>query len=209
MIDKIAKQFDMTSNDEDLGSFIKELAKEQTGYYVDDYFKRLMKLKDGSLLESYEENELRNLYRNLLENSVAYSLMSRCDIETKFYFEANDFISIELFNTPEMLGVIGNSFQEESNSLLNVISRITKELIIQNCTFENNNRLVDDKIEKMKGVLSMEQITYSTVGDYQMPNLTVDKEIPLGKYAMMKKKYLKEQQPEILFSLRVRNQLNS
>ena len=162
LIDKIAKQFDMTSNDEDLGSFIKEIAKEQTGYYVDDYFKRLMKLKDGSLLESYEENELKNLYRNLLENSVAYSLMSRCDIETKFYFEADDFISIELFNTPEMLGV-----------------------------------------------LSMEQITYSTVGDYQMPNLTVDKEIPLGKYAMMKKKYLKEQQPEILFSLRVRNQLNS
>lgn len=151
LIDKIAKQFDMTSNNEDLGSFIKELAKEQTGYYVDDYFKRLMKLKDGSLLESYEENELKNLYRNLLENSVAYSLMSRCDIETKFYFEADDFISIELFNTPEMLGVIGNSFQEESNSLLNVISRITKELITQNRTFENNNRLVDDKIEKNEG----------------------------------------------------------
>lgn len=151
LIDKIAKQFDMTSNDEDLGSFIKEIAKEQTGYYVDDYFKRLMKLKDGSLLESYEENELKNLYRNLLENSVAYSLMSRCDIETRFYFEADDFISIELFNTPEMLGVIGNSFQEESNSLLNVISRITKELIIQNRTFENNNRLVDDKIDKNEG----------------------------------------------------------
>ena len=151
LIDRIAKQFDMTSNDEDLGSFIKEIAKEQTGYYVDDYFKRLMKLKDGSLLESYEENELKNLYRNLLENSVAYSLMSRCDIETRFYFEADDFISIELFNTPEMLGVIGNSFQEESNSLLNVISRITKELIIQNRTFENNNRLVDDKIEKNEG----------------------------------------------------------
>lgn len=151
LIDRIAKQFDMTSNDEDLGSFIKEIAKEQTGYYVDDYFKRLMKLKDGSLLESYGENELKNLYRNLLENSVAYSLMSRCDIETKFYFEADDFISIELFNTPEMLGVIGNSFQEESNSLLNVISRITKELIIQNRTFENNNRLVDDKIEKNEG----------------------------------------------------------
>lgn len=151
LIDKIAKQFDMTSNNEDLGSFIKEIAKEQTGYYVDDYFKRLMKLKDGSLLESYGENEIKNLYRNLLENSVAYSLMSRCDIETKFYFEADDFISIELFNTPEMLGVIGNSFQEESNSLLNVISRITKELIIQNRTFENNNRLVDDKIEKNEG----------------------------------------------------------
>lgn len=151
LIDRIAKQFDMTSNDEDLGSFIKEIAKEQTGYYVDDYFKRLMKLKDGSLLESYGENELKNLYRNLLENSVAYSLMSRCDIETKFYFEADDFISIELFNTPEMLGVIGNSFQEESNSLLNVISHITKELIIQNRTFENNNRLVDDKIEKNEG----------------------------------------------------------
>lgn len=172
LIDKIAKQFDMTSNDEDLGSFIKEIAKEQTGYYVDDYFKRLMKLKDGSLLESYEENELKNLYRNLLENSVAYSLMSRCDIETRFYFEADDFISIELFNTPEMLGVIGNSFQEESNSILNVISRITKELIIQNRTFENNNRLVDDKIEKNEG--SVINGTNHILNSGRLPNAQFD-----------------------------------
>jgi len=42
LIDNIAKQFDMTSNNEDKGSFIKELAKEQTGYHVDHYFNRLM-----------------------------------------------------------------------------------------------------------------------------------------------------------------------
>ena len=35
-------------------------AFKQLEKYVDDYFKRLMKLKDGSLLESYEENESRN-----------------------------------------------------------------------------------------------------------------------------------------------------
>ena len=39
----------------------------------------------------------------------------------------------------------------------------------------------------------MEKITYTRVGDYNIPNLTMEKEkLPTGKYARMRLKYLKE-----------------
>ena len=147
LIDKIAKQFDMTSNDEDLGSFIKEIAKEQTGYYVDDYFKRLMKLKDGSLLESYEENELKNLYRNLLENSVAYSLMSRCDIETGFYFEAD--VHDVVVRKCRFINNEGPAVLYYGDSW----AGINKGCVIDSCYIEGNNWSTDgDYVGKVFGV---------------------------------------------------------
>jgi hypothetical protein len=47
----------------------------------------------------------------------------------------------------------------------------------------------------MKGALKMtEALTYRMEGDYQVPNLTVPEEAPviLGKYALLRKKYLKQ-----------------
>ena len=39
-------------------------------------------------------------------------------------------------------------------------------------------------------------MTYSTVGDYQLPNLTLSQpKTPLGKYGRLRRTYLKEQRP--------------
>ena len=39
-------------------------------------------------------------------------------------------------------------------------------------------------------------VTYSTVGDYQLPNLTLNQpRKPLGKYGRLRRTYLKEQRP--------------
>ena len=39
-------------------------------------------------------------------------------------------------------------------------------------------------------------VTYSTVGDYQLPNLTLSQpRKPLGKYGRLRRTYLKEQRP--------------
>ncbi|MEE0968004.1 MAG: TnpV protein [Clostridia bacterium] len=47
---------------------------------------------------------------------------------------------------------------------------------------------------KPKGVMKMSQMTYRQVGDYQIPNLTLPKEenVTLGKYGMLRKKFLQE-----------------
>ena len=47
----------------------------------------------------------------------------------------------------------------------------------------------------------MEALTYRTEGDYQVPNLTMPEEAPavLGKYALLRKKYLKQNR-RVLFT---------
>ena len=39
-------------------------------------------------------------------------------------------------------------------------------------------------------------VTYSTIGDYQLPNLTLSQpKIPLGKYGRLRRTYLKDHRP--------------
>ena len=50
--------------------------------------------------------------------------------------------------------------------------------------------------------LSSRNVTYSTVGDYQLPNLTLSQpKIPLGKYGRMRRNYLKQHHPVLYNSM--------
>jgi hypothetical protein len=62
---------------------------------------------------------------------------------------------------------------------------------------------------KQKGVPEME-LTYRTEGDYQVPNLTVpeEPETILGKYALLRKKYLKEHRRVLFTNLLTSGTLN-
>ena len=45
-------------------------------------------------------------------------------------------------------------------------------------------------------------VTYSTIGDYQLPNLTLHQpKTPLGKYGRMRRNYLKEQRPVLYHTM--------
>ena len=61
-----------------------------------------------------------------------------------------------------------------------------------------------------KGVLNMRTIEYSRQGDYLLPNLTVpeEPEVHLGKYASLRRDYLKEQRYGIFITLLTQGKLN-
>lgn len=54
------------------------------------------------------------------------------------------------------------------------------------------------------------ELTYRTDGDYQVPNLTAPEEQPqiLGKYALLRKKYLKENRRVLFVNLLTAGTLN-
>ena len=54
----------------------------------------------------------------------------------------------------------------------------------------------------------MKQMTYSQVGDYQMPNLQTEQKPLNSHFARLRYQYLKENHQGHLFSLRANNQLN-
>ena len=56
--------------------------------------------------------------------------------------------------------------------------------------------------------LSSRNVTYSTVGDYQLPNLTLNQpRKPLGKYGRMRRNYLKQYRPVLYNSMRLNGTL--
>ncbi|MFR3691546.1 TnpV protein [Amedibacillus dolichus] len=63
-------------------------------------------------------------------------------------------------------------------------------------------------VSKMKGAIYMKTITYSQVGDYQIPNLMANEPILNSHYARLRYQYLKNNHPGHLFALKAKNQLN-
>jgi len=64
----------------------------------------------------------------------------------------------------------------------------------------------------MKGVLNMAKaIEYRLEGDYQVPNLTVpeDGQVALGKFALMRKKYLKQSRRVLYLNFLTAGTLNA
>ena len=49
----------------------------------------------------------------------------------------------------------------------------------------------------------MNELTYTMVGDYSLPNLAMPEqpEVSLGRYAQMRKKFLKEQHKVLYYNL--------
>ena len=61
----------------------------------------------------------------------------------------------------------------------------------------------------MKGLVKME-LTYTTQGDYLIPNLTMpEQETHIGKYGMLRKTYLKNHRKGMYASLMLSGKLNS
>jgi hypothetical protein len=62
-----------------------------------------------------------------------------------------------------------------------------------------------------KGLIKMtDAVTYTKVGDYKMPNLTVPtKEYQIGKYGMMRRTYLKQHRPSLYSLLMMKGELLS
>ena len=57
----------------------------------------------------------------------------------------------------------------------------------------------------------MNELTYTMQGDYRLPNLTLPEqpEVPMGRYAQMRAKYLKENRKVLYYNLLTSCTLNS
>ena len=67
------------------------------------------------------------------------------------------------------------------------------------------------KTSKTKGVKAMSEITYTMVGDYNLPNLKLPEqtEVTLGRWSQMRRTYLKEHHKILYYNLLTKGILNS
>ena len=109
-----------------LDTAILEKARELAKNYSGDYLHDLTRETDGTFLEELDEFNVRASFENLLETSIAYTVLTRCGYEADMYIEAEDFRGIHEFNSIETISILGNATSDLSEQILRNIERTLK-----------------------------------------------------------------------------------
>ena len=114
------------SGKSDLAEQLEGIAAQLAAEYWNDHKQDILDIVDGSFLEEYDEFNVGAAFRNAASVSIAYTLMSRCGLEPKTYFEHEDFLSIFDFNTTDTIGELGTAVSQGSEQVLRQIEVVIK-----------------------------------------------------------------------------------
>ena len=137
VMDALENSFGELSEKKDLASALLSAAKNAVEDNMTDYLAELHYYKENSFLEELDELNVEVAYRNALQNSIGYMLLSRCGIDPGEYFTDDDFGCVLDFNTPQTLNALGTATGDISQMCLSVISRTVMSLQRQD---RNQNR---------------------------------------------------------------------
>ena len=112
VMEELENAFGLTLDRSDFPSALMETAKLLTEDNISDYYADLHEAKAGSLLEELDETSAQVWFRDLVQNSVAFMLLSRCGIDAGEYFTAEDFAHVYEFNSQETISVLGAAASE-------------------------------------------------------------------------------------------------
>ncbi len=121
----------------------------QDNYY--DYFAQLEQIRYGSLLEDLDGDNLEREFRDLLIDSVAFQVLTRCGINAFDLYEADEFSNITDFNTPETMNIIGGASSDISEMVLREIEATVRSAVRderQNRTFAEMQKTADNRDTK-------------------------------------------------------------
>ena len=88
-----------------------------------DYLQDLRECREDSLLEELDDLNLEVFYRDALEVSVAYMLMTRLGLPADEYFSPDEFAHVYEFNTPTTINALGIATSDIAEMGLREISR--------------------------------------------------------------------------------------
>ncbi len=127
-------------------SFFEDAVDEIVGAVVldnySDYLIELSDVKEGSLLEEYDGDNLNKVFRNMLAGSVAFQVLSRCGYDADELSDRYDLSDVTEFNTPETLSVLGSASSDISEMILREI-----EATVRSAERERENRTFAEKEE--------------------------------------------------------------
>ena len=146
VIESLSNSYGILKNKQDLGSAYLSLAHMFVKDNGDDYLEQIIKYNQNSSFENMEVFEIKKVFIKILENSIAYCLMRRSDIDPIFYFEKGDFDAISLFDTFDVIGVLGTANKDLTDVALSEIGRVVRKLIqSENRTFAQSKEISQNK----------------------------------------------------------------
>jgi len=123
VIETLEATFGNLAEKENLADAVRSACHNAVADNITDYLQDLRECREDSLLEELDNLNLEVFYRDALEVSVAYMLMTRLGLRADDYFTADEFAHVYEFNTPPTINALGIATSDIAEMGLREISR--------------------------------------------------------------------------------------
>ena len=123
VIETLEATFGNLSEKENLADAVRSACHNAVADNFTDYLQDLRECREDSLLEELDDLNLEVFYRDALEVSVAYMLMTRLGLRADDYFSSDEFAHVYEFNTPPTINALGIATSDIAEMGLREISR--------------------------------------------------------------------------------------
>ena len=127
VIKTLQNTYDIASDD--IYNAVWETSKVLVEDNIDDYNADLVMCKNDSFLEELSEDMCESVLRMALQNSVAYMIMARLNLDVDGYFDNESFEGVMSFNTPLTVSILGNATSSIAEMGLSEISKTVLSVI--------------------------------------------------------------------------------
>ena len=139
VISVLEDNFGELEKKDDIINAVFSTAENMSMDNLPDYISELINYaKADSFLEDLGDDAIEKELRVLVQNSVAFMMITRLGIETADLFDREDFQGIVNFNTPEALSVLGEATSDIAQMGLTEIGRTVLSL-------QRENRIIAEK----------------------------------------------------------------
>ena len=123
VIETLEATFGDLAEKENLADAVRSACHNAVADNFTDYLQDLRECREDSLLEELDDLNLEVFYRDALEVSVAYMLMTRLGLRADDYFSPDEFAHVYEFNTPPTINALGIATSDIAEMGLREISR--------------------------------------------------------------------------------------
>ena len=161
VISVLEDNFGELERKDDVTNAVFSAAENMSMDNLPDYISELTNYaKADSFLEDLGDDAIEKELRVLVQNSVAYMMLTRLGVETSNLFDREDFQGIVNFNTPEALSVLGEATSDIAQMGLTEIGKTV-------LTLQKENRII---AEKSKDEYTESEKTKERSADYDTAN---------------------------------------
>ena len=110
-----------------LSEMLLKVAEQSAEDFILENKRDIVYTVEDSFLEELDEYNVEVLFRQTLTNSIAYSLVKRCGLDTSIYFTNEDFVNVRNFNTIDTVTALGTATSTLSEQILMNIGRTVRD----------------------------------------------------------------------------------
>ena len=127
ILDHLADTYGLSQTDS-MNTALMELAQQLTADNLDEAMDGLAYEVADTFLKELDEDNIRVRFRELMTNSIFYTLSRRCGQEPMDVLDDDDFIRIVDFNKLPVLSFLGNAVSEQCEAVLFDIGREMRKI---------------------------------------------------------------------------------